>query len=186
MVNILAIITGTVLLCLVILGIPALLIELLLPKVNTSPALPLEPIQTSIQLRQKSQIPQNNVLPFQEERKLRRRHVLDKYSEMLKGRVDTALASVVNHEGMIVRVAGVVIGFKEINSKTGLMATFVLEDPSGRAECIIYPMTYLAHPVKENQIIFVNAKVMNSKLLVNGLEVIGKRRKPYKKKEGIA
>lgn len=187
----LSLIVAPILVIAVLIGIPALIIYPLIPRVEVLKAPAVMPYQTpefwspSQSERIQEEVSESPVLPFEEVRKSRRRHVLDRYAENLKGRVDMALGSVLNQEGTIVHVAGVVVGKRELNSKAGLMATLVLEDPSGRAECIIYPMTYLAHPVDENQIILLNGKVSNSKILVNGLEVIGKKRQRRPRKEGI-
>ncbi len=168
-------------------GIPGLTVFLLMPrfkpievpeKIYKDDLEPVEPGEDPVD--EISELPEAP-LPFESLRKSRKRHVLDKYTELLNGKVDCAIKMAVVSEGATVKVAGVVIGKREMPSKSGTMATFVIEDPSGRAECIIYAMTYLAHPVLEDQIVVVNGKVANSKLLVNGIEVLGKRRRRSKK-----
>lgn len=114
-------------------------------------------------------------LPYDEVRKDNQPHLLDSFEKNLRGKVDTPLLNLFLKDGEVVTVAGLVckVSCFKTKEKKETMATAVIEDPSGRAEITLYPHTWLAHPLDENDVVVLRGKVKLGKILVNSVEKIG-------------
>lgn len=123
-------------------------------------------------------------LPYETYRKSRRVHVLDKFAAQLSGHLTHALKNVVYAEDTYSRVAGVVVSAKEVKSRSGLMLTGYLGDPSGNAEFILFADKYAMYPIKEGDIVYAVCKLQGGKLIVNNLDLLGKKRIRTPKKRG--
>lgn len=130
-----------------------------------------EELKTDLQKQKKAVV----TLPYDELRKDNQPHVLDAFQDLVQGKVDTALQNLFTKDGEIVTVAGLVcrVAVFKTQIKNEAMATGVIEDPSGRAEITLYPQTWLAHPLDENDIVLLSGRVKTGKILVNSLEKIG-------------
>jgi len=129
-----------------------------------NPEFPKELVETNISL------------PYEDCRESRRTHVLDKYATQLSGHVSHALKNVVYASDSFCRVAGVVVNANVTETRSGAMLSGYLNDPSGTAEFILFADKYAVYPVKLGDIIYVVGKINGSKLIVNNLDILGKKR----------
>lgn len=120
--------------------------------------------------------PQEEILPlpYEELRRDNQPHILDAFEKHLRGKVDAPLVNLFMRDGEIITVAGLVCKVSLFpTKKSETMATAVIEDPSGRAEITLYPHTWLAHPLDENDVVVLRGRVKLGKVLVNSVEKIG-------------
>gem|GEM_PF-5004519 len=103
-----------------------------------------------------------------------RDHILDKFRDVLNGRVDIALADLYKHEGEEVRVAGFVTDVRVFqNRQHEHIANAAITDPSGGAEVIIYSAAWIATPIDRGEIVVVKGKTKEGKILASNIEQVG-------------
>lgn len=113
-------------------------------------------------------------LPYDGEVRKVPHHVLDGFVMFTKGKVNCALSELFLRSEETVTVAGLVCQVNIFHTRKGeLMASGVIEDPSGKAEITMYPQTWLANPINQNDVVLLQGKVRTGKILVNSLEKIG-------------